>query len=326
MFLNHHATRSRITNSRAFTLIELVISIGVIAILISIALYGLGIARKASVRTSSANALRQIVSAYISYANSHDGRLMPGYLDQAALTNLNIVAKLKNGVILNNVDASSYVWRLAPYLDHSWETFLADYRSIDVANRLTDEYAAGVYGPSSATGTQFGISLRPAFGLNSVYLGGDTTHGDPLLNPWDNPNGRVAALRMSEVKSPGKIIVFAPTRAGNSNILSSQAILGYPVLTPPFANFNRKDQIALLKQWHFDPGVATPDYIEYVGMQSTATAGLPVDRLAGNKVTVSHLDGSVTTEPLESLGPNANAAPTDKILMSRWSPFATGFN
>ncbi len=195
---------------------------------------------------------------------------------------------------------------------------MTDYHNASLESQLDGEYAAGAYGPGTTSGLQLGIALRPSFGLNSVYLGGDTAHGDPIFNPWTNPQGRIAALRVSEVKSPAKIIVFAPTRATVPPANPGTSVtLGYMVLSPPYANFNRDTQTALLPEWSFD----ATGQIVFNGM--AAAAGVPSDRLGQGKVPVSHLDGSVGIDLWESMGPSAT---NPKTQMSRWSPFAVGDN
>jgi prepilin-type N-terminal cleavage/methylation domain-containing protein len=336
MFTNHYATRRRASSQRGFTIVELIISIGVVAILISIALYGLGVARKAASRTTTANALRQLVAAYNAYANTHE-RLMPGYIDPADF-NANepfedLEVRLRDGTRLTPRDKASYVWRLAPYLDHAWNTYMADYRSGDVTDRFESEYAAGVYGPGSVTqpDSQIGIAMSPSFGMNSIFVGGDSFHGGgAVIPPWRNwpdstPNS-TAATRISQVRSASKLIVFAPTRGVNLPAVANVQInvqRGYVELRPPYLNYNASTQSADVAtlQWQFDAAATTPDSINDAAM--TGFGGLPVDRLGGRKVALGHLDGSVSIEQLESLGPSVGSSIT---LMSRWSPFATGFN
>ena len=59
-------------------------------------------------------------------------------------------------------------------------------------------------------------SRTPAFGMNSIFVGGDSKHGGNYVtsrNPWTGSAGEVlAATRMSEVKNPSKLIVSSPAR------------------------------------------------------------------------------------------------------------------
>ena len=350
--LMHHAPQpssahcTRPDAARAFTIVELLMSMAIIFLLIGVAFYALQSARRSGSRTETLNALRQMSRAYSAYADDHTGHFMPGYVDAAMIgtgpNQLDLKATLPTGQDLQPADVSSYVWRMAPYLDHAWKTYMVDYRDSGLDGRFIEEYSCGnyvcggglpngVFGPHNLTGPNIGIALRPSFGLNSIYLGGDTAHGDVSASPWAVTwpptlnSASVAAMRMSEVKSPAKIIVFAPVRAGNSDTLmgtlQTSAELGYPVLTPPYAKFDKTTQAASSPHWRFT-SIATTG-IELQGSAAAATTGLPLDRLNDHKIATSHLDGSVTTEELEGIGPSNNNAAT---RMSRWSPFAVGNN
>jgi prepilin-type N-terminal cleavage/methylation domain-containing protein len=64
---------------RAFTLVELLVVIGIIAVLLSIALPAMGHAREQARRTVCLSNLRQLTLAWITYSNEHGGRLVSAY-------------------------------------------------------------------------------------------------------------------------------------------------------------------------------------------------------------------------------------------------------
>src|SRR3954451_2149923 len=63
----------------AFTLVELLVVIGIIAVLIGILLPALGKARKASKTASCLSNVRQLVMAEVQYVNENKGRFSPYY-------------------------------------------------------------------------------------------------------------------------------------------------------------------------------------------------------------------------------------------------------
>ena len=131
---------------RAFTLMELLVVFGIIAVLVSLLIVALKGVKASANRTDATNTLRQLMAAHIGYSGDHNQRLLPGYVDPATLTSLGIDAELENETTLGLVDTGSYVWRLAPYLAFNWQSLLTDYRSKQVEAAMDNEYNAGTYG------------------------------------------------------------------------------------------------------------------------------------------------------------------------------------
>jgi prepilin-type N-terminal cleavage/methylation domain-containing protein len=67
---------------RAFTLVELLVVVGIIAILIAVLMPALRRARQAAYETSCANNLRQLMMGALMFANEHKGHLPGGHYDR----------------------------------------------------------------------------------------------------------------------------------------------------------------------------------------------------------------------------------------------------
>lgn len=316
--LVHQPARAR----HGFTLIELLVVLGIIALIVSVVLVAMGGVRSSVRRTESANALRQMVAAYDAYSTEYDKRLMPGFVTaaQASATGFNILAKRENGDLHTDVDSRGYVWRLAPYLGFKWSTMFVDYGNERLNGVLQTEYDSGAYGSDTLTAAnQIGIADVPSFGLNSIFLGGDSVHGDTATDysPWNTMgNETIAATRFSEVKNPSNMIVFAPVMQGNPAMLPSTSFsevrFGFAEARAPFLELNAGTGLWGDQQWQLDNDGTLAIVTDNAAFMSGG--GLPVARWGGGAFPVGNLDGSTTVETLVSLSND----------MRRWSHKATG--
>ncbi len=320
---------------RAFTMTELLITIALIFLLASLIVVSLHGVRAAANRTESANALKQMALAFNAYSADNRQYFMPGYMDVPKA--LGIDAKKESGDVHDEEDTASYVWRLAPYLDHNWKTMFVDYRSKELQARITAEQLSGAYGPGTLdqwtqTGEAMGTSSIPSFGMNTTFIGGDNVHGGGgivALNPWDNPSQKLAATRYTEVKNPARVLVFAPC----SNYLEndgddatslfdpspvSKIHLGDAALRPPYITLQGVDTEPDPSQWEWIDRqwrIADEDETAIAPVSSadfTAGGGCPIARWGG-KLPAAHIDGSVSIRALEEYA----------FDMRMWSPFTS---
>ncbi|MCH8152878.1 MAG: prepilin-type N-terminal cleavage/methylation domain-containing protein [Planctomycetes bacterium] len=313
---------------RAFSLLELLVSIAIIMVLVGLLLVALRPVKAAATRTDSMNALKQMALAYSQYSDEHRKRLMPGYIGED-LFGLgqpfeNLIVKLPTGEVLDHEDAQSYVWRLAPYVDHAWETFFTDTRDQGLLSDLEAEFSDGVYGPGTADPDEIGISERPAYGLNSIFVGGDSVHGGTYVtdrHPWNTlGNDAIAATRFSEVKNPSRLILFAPTALANTNYsppgdpnVYEDPELGFCELRPPYLVLDDPSPSGewIDAQWIVGVG----GLVEQTGTgEYDSGAGLPIARNGKNLMPVAHLDGSAVVEQISNISRD----------MRRWNPFEVG--
>ena len=161
------------------------------------------------------------------------------------------------------------------------------------------------------------LAMVPSYGLNSVFLGGDSRHGDPDWAPWNSPARQVAAETISQVKNPGQIIVFAATTRSADGSWTPPAALGiepgYVQLQAPYVYDGDTGRFTDVDLWEYSDDGA---FIE-----GATGGGWPTDRLNDSaekvsidRVPVARLDGSTASEsPSVMLGSLRN-----------WSPFQTG--
>ena len=290
---------------RAFTLMELLIVVAMIAVLIGIIAVSLRGVRGAASRVKSLSALRQMAVGYTLYSQDNNGRLLPGYIGTTLMAPgkpfENLRVSLPSGASLIDVDMQSYVWRLAPYVDDSWQTFFEE-ADVGAMAGFSGEYQR-MEDQSHTPGL---ISEHPSFGLNSIFVGGDSVHGDVEdHNPWDGAEPEKAATRLSHVVNPTKLIVFAPTAeaAMAVNDVYEDVAVGFCELRAPF--LTRPDTTWDNQQWL----IGANGRVEQASTGAFGTGGgLPIARTAkdvlnGGKepIPVVHLDTSTGMQPLVEL-------------------------
>ena len=314
-------------NTRGFTLIELMVVIAIIVLLVTLVAVSLKSMRGSARRTVSLSALKQIMMAYRSYSDDNRGQLLRGYIgadlqddDTDPFWNLRVT--LPGGTVLDPLDAQSYVWRLAPYVDNAWDVFYTELRDAGLMAQLHAEYSGGIYGPfgNSVTG---GISERPTYGLNSIFVGGDSVHGGTDVtdrHPWTgDPNVvPLAATRFTQVKNPARLIVFGATAKADDS-LSSQVyedqVLGFCELRAPYL-VNPGDptdisSVWMQRQWLVGTGGLVEKTPPTGFYNDPPGAGLPIVRSGNDVIPVGMLDGSASLEQVSNLSRD----------MRRWSPF-----
>jgi len=180
----------------AFTLVELMIVIGIIALLIGLLFPALHSVRKTAQATAELNGGRQLMTALLNYAAVHNDAALPGY-------NTDLRAKDEHGqsIALGPV-RGRYPWRIAPFLDYSFEgLYLNQHRETLDEARNEDQF---LY--------TYMVSLLPSLGMNTMWVGGDENHGgfDP-----HSAFGRFYVTRLSQATHPERLIAFASARGGD---------------------------------------------------------------------------------------------------------------
>ena len=216
----------------AFTIVELLVVVAVIGILLALLSSGLSSAIASGKKTKEMNRLKQVLVAWTLYSGQYEDKLMPGFIDSAVQQGPQGSAAWqvryhnKAGSDLAPELCQTYPWRLAPYLDYSYETFLG-YRdsiedNVDFSKYVDPEVPVTL--PASLSGATAldgaGIAIQPAFGYNAYYLGGWWTSvaGKPTVTFGTGgytevgttgvARGRLVAKTLGNISKPSELVVF----------------------------------------------------------------------------------------------------------------------
>ncbi len=179
----------------AFTLVELLVVIGIIGILISILLPTIGVVRRQARATKEMSDIRQAMIAYLRYSADHRGALLVGHSP--------LYGKVHD----------NYGRPVAFQADTRWPWHLLAHDRYRMIKALyIDERARQLLSPNAENTDMWNYiaSLFPSFGLNMYHLGGEFT-GPGGTNGQTNAEGWCS--RITKVREATRRIVFASARS-----------------------------------------------------------------------------------------------------------------
>jgi prepilin-type N-terminal cleavage/methylation domain-containing protein len=215
-----HQTKNPDANiTGAFTLVELLVVIAVVAILAGLLLPALAKAKQKGKQVNEINAGRQLMLAWVMYAGDHDDAVLPGYTSQAEATD-------DQNNALGSPIRDRYPWRLAPSLANNFRTiYVNEGRNfLEQAVQMShDDYV-------------YRASLFPSLGYNSVFLGGDEQKFNPDLAAISFGTGWLVK-RTTQIKNPAGILAFTTARAR----LDGADEFGFFSVYPPYIRTRQWD-------------------------------------------------------------------------------------
>jgi prepilin-type processing-associated H-X9-DG protein len=227
-------TPARPSNSTAFTLVELLVSIAVMALLVSILLPSLSNARAQARRIVCGSNLRQMGLAFQMYAGDHGGRCMP-----LAYSDPKIVG----------VGAPIYWWGTSGSsgIDHTtgflWQYLQSELRAKGMFECPDQRW--GSYNPQGATRED----VTSTYGYNGYYLCPPHTPG------WSFQIGHRPWRNLDTLRDPARLFVFGDTMLAWSDGLTNNALLDPPRLyqrplwrlnASPTTSFRHRDRTQMV--------------------------------------------------------------------------------
>ncbi len=183
---------------RAFTLVELLVVIALIALVLSLVFPAVRSMRNRSAQVREMSAARAIFSAWSEYSHDNGGRLLPGYKNGLAAFDEKGQSIAAQTI---GVAAARYPWRLAPYLAFNFRGLYLDQNLRTLEELEASDYPNYLYQTSA----------YPSLGLNTTWVGGDENQGG--FNPaYQSAFGRFYVTRESEILHPDRLIVSASSR------------------------------------------------------------------------------------------------------------------
>ncbi|MHC4947674.1 MAG: prepilin-type N-terminal cleavage/methylation domain-containing protein [Planctomycetota bacterium] len=281
---------------RGFTIIELLVVIGIIGVLLGLLLPALSGVKRRSAKTQELSHLRQVSIAWFGYANAYDDSILPGFIETDAQAKWKLRYKYPDGEMIPPAPtwssgdpniAGPWTWRLLSYLDNS-HAIVHGY-----LNEAEDDMASMIDEAQA-------VAETPAFAYNSFYMGGwmelVNVGGSPFVtnryyNARDPSTGgqlNVTARSQAHLRRSSELIVFCSAARVSRRSFQKPPddIPGFHTVVPPI--------LADTQMWSNDT-TADPTRIQGLELFEGTDPPIPIGRYNG-LVPVLRADGSCDTQ------------------------------
>lgn len=280
---------------RAFSLIEMIIVIGIIGLVISITMTALISVRKQGFKIGEKNNIRQLGNAWLKYSQIHREKIAPAWLSPNTQSKWETELVYPDGTTISpaptygsdqpNV-AGPWTWRLLPYMETDFRLIRGNRERMPLNqwDAISDEM-------------KLDIAETPQFGLNGYFLGGvwDRWYGSIRNNhprfirveDTDEKTVSLVTKSISTMRHPSRVIGFI------SNARNEPGQVGPPLDSDPGHWLATPHHLGDDIQWRINERLD----VEMVdGMSS------PIGRYGGPIVTWhpdGHVDGFTMSELLD---------------------------
>jgi type II secretory pathway pseudopilin PulG len=214
-----------------FTIVELLVVIGIIALLLGILIPVAGSVMAQGRKTVEKNNLRQVGLAWQTYSTNYNDALLPGYMTNEVQRLWEVEYNYPDKTLVSPA-VQNYASH-APNIAGPWTWRLADYLGYSFA--LLRGYTGEEGGPIELKTHALRVSLEPSFGYNSFYIGGwwqsDAGEGISPHARYSrdcvDPSGKyvkVVATTITDIRRSSETIIFASCARGPVTALSDRTM------------------------------------------------------------------------------------------------------